>query len=81
MITTRPANAVALTSICRNRSSRPSPRSPRIVSLLPPNRITAPKPAMIANETSPLPGSPFDHWIPRNRKPSARLNSGTTHFE
>jgi hypothetical protein len=33
-----PAIAAAWISICRKRSSRPSPRRPRIVSLRPPNK-------------------------------------------
>src|SRR5262249_53390197 len=78
---TRPAIAVASLSICRNRSSRPSPRSPRIVSLRPPRNTSAPKPARIANETSPPPGSPPIHCAMKTTPPSATAKSGRNHLD
>src|SRR5262249_55064903 len=81
VITADPATAVAWMSICLNRSSRPSPRNPRIVSLRPPSRTSRPKPAMIANDTSPPSGSPPIHCAANTTKPSASENSGTNHFD
>ena len=64
-------------SICRKRSSRPSPRRPRIVSLrLPPSRISAPKPAMIASETSPAPGWPRDPLRREEHEPERDREQG-----
>src|SRR6202035_4130066 len=68
MITANPAIAVAWISIWRKRSSRPSPRRPRIVSLRPPNSSKAPNPVMIAREPSPLRGV-------------SAINSATNHFD
>src|SRR6516164_144953 len=68
-------------SIIRKRSSRPSPRKPRIVSLLPPSSTSAPKPAMIPRDSSPLPGSPPIHWAANTTSPSATANSGTNHLD
>src|SRR6185437_13374784 len=76
----RPAAAVALTSNCRKRSSYPSPRSPRIVSLRPPNRNTAPNAHMIASDTSPRIGSPPIHWVASITPPSVAAKSGRNHF-
>src|SRR5262249_7580083 len=73
-------SAVAWMSIMRNRSSRPSPRSPRIVSLRPPSRNSTPAPARIANETSPLWGSPPIHCATKTIAPSATANRGMNHF-
>src|SRR5262245_3609882 len=81
LITTIPAIAVAARSICRKRSSRPSPRSPRTVSLRPPARISAPKAVMIASEPSPLSGFPPIHCAANMTKPSATANPGMNHFD
>src|SRR5262249_46211129 len=67
-------------SMRRKRSSRPSPRSPRIVSLRPPSRNKTPAPARMANETSPLCGAPPIHWAAKTRAPSATANRGMNHF-
>src|SRR6516225_1756137 len=80
-ITARPASAVAWMSIIRKRSSRPSPRSPRIVSLRPPSRISAPNPAMIPRDRSPLPGLPPIHCAANTTIPSATDSIGTNHFD
>src|SRR5262245_57936540 len=81
-ITTMPASAVAARSICLKRSSRPSPRRPRIVSLrLPPTRITAPNTDMIPSETSPAPGWPALHCAASITSPSATANRGWNHFD
>src|SRR5262245_4505255 len=79
-ITASPAIAVAWMSIVRKRSSRPSPRSPRIVSLRPPSSTSRPKPATIANETSPPLGSPPIHCAMNTTKPSATAKSGRNHL-
>ena len=50
---TMPAKAVARRSISAKRSSRPSPRSPRIVSLRPPSRNTAPSAVISASPPNP----------------------------
>src|SRR5262245_1228509 len=81
VITAMPASAVAWMSIWRKRSSRPSPRRPRIVSLRPPSRIRRPKPAMIASETSPSRGLPPIHWTAKNAIPSPSENSGRNHLD
>src|SRR5262245_44492446 len=81
VITTRPAMAVAAMSICRNRSSRPSPRRPRIVSLRPPRRIAAPKTDMTASEKSPLPGLPPIHKAASMTKPRPTENRGKNHLD
>src|SRR5262245_24379504 len=52
-----------------------------MVSLRPPNRNSAPAPAMIANETSPLPGSPPIHCAVNVIRPRATANSGRNHFD
>src|SRR5262249_36958007 len=81
VITASPAIAVAWMSISRNRSSRPSPRRPRIVSLRPPRRTIAPKPAMIASETSPPFASPPIHCAAKPTPPRATENNGRNHFD
>src|SRR6516165_3362046 len=68
-------------SIIRKRSSRPSPRSPRIVSLRPPSRINAPNAVMIPRDSTPLPGSPPIHCAANTTNPSATANSGTNHLD
>src|SRR4051794_32734481 len=80
-IRTIPESAVAWTSISRNRSSRPSPRSPRTVSLRPPSRISAPNPLRIASEISPPRASPPIHCAARNTTPRATANSGRNHLD
>src|SRR5262245_55773225 len=80
-ITARPASAVAWMSILRKRSSLPSPRSPRIVSLRPPSSTRRPAPVRIANETSPLRGLPPIHCAAKTSTPSATANSGRNHFD
>src|SRR6516225_5826519 len=80
-ITARPASAVACMSIIRKRSSRPSPRSPRIVSLRPPSRINAPNAVMIPRDSRPLPGSPPIHCAANTTNPSATAISGTNHLD
>src|SRR5262245_26396944 len=80
-ITARPASAVAWTSILRKRSSLPSPRSPRIVSLRPPTSTSTPAPARIATETSPLRGLPPIHCAAKTSTPRATANSGRNHFD
>ena len=54
VITVSPASAVAWMSIMWKRSSRPWPRARGMVSLRPPIKGSAPAPARMANETSPL---------------------------
>src|SRR4051794_367034 len=81
VMTATPAIAVAPTSICRKRSSRPSPRSPRMVSLRPPNRNTAPAASMIASDPSPAPGRPAAHWAASIATPRPAASPGTIHFE
>src|SRR2546430_6254624 len=53
--------ADAWTSIIRKRSSRPSPRRPRIVSLRPPSRISVPNAVRIPSVTRPEPGRSEEH--------------------
>src|SRR5689334_3536249 len=67
-------------SIVRKRSSRASPRSPRTVSLRPPNRIKAPKTASAAKEMRPLRASPPIHCAANTAVPSAVQNNGRNHF-
>src|SRR5262245_23033574 len=81
VMTATPARAVAWTSIWRKRSSRPSPRSPRIVSLRPPSSNSAPTPAMIANEISPPCGSPPIDSAARVTAPRVTANTGSNHFD
>src|SRR4051794_35704047 len=80
-ITAIPARAVAWMSISRKRSSRPSPRSPRTVSLRPPSSTSAPNPLRIASENRPAPGSPPIHCAARKATPSATANSGRNHLD
>src|SRR5579871_2369607 len=80
-MTARPAKAVAWMSISRKRSSRPSPRSPRIVSLRPPSRTSTAKPAMIASEATPPQGLPPIHCAASTTSPSASAKAGTNHFD
>src|SRR5262245_18049809 len=68
-------------SIRRKRSSLPSPRSPRIVSLRPPSNTSSATPARIANETSPLRGLPPIHCATKTSRPSATANSGRNHLD
>src|SRR5262249_23305875 len=68
-------------SIRRNRSSRPSPRRPRIVSLRPPNKMSAPNAARIPNEKRPLRGSPPIHIAARSASPSRSATAGWNHFD
>src|SRR5262249_10602129 len=58
----------------------PSPRRPRIVSLRPPNRSSAPKPAMIPSDTSPPSGLPPIHCATKIATPRATANVGMNHF-
>src|SRR5262245_53862516 len=81
VITAIPASAVAWMSIWRKRSSRPSPRRPRIVSLRPPKRNTAPKAVMIASDCSPRLGLPPTQRAASNTSPSATENRGRNHFD
>src|SRR5262245_14322360 len=81
VITTMPANAVAWRSIWRNRSSLPSPRKPRMVSLRPPSRKTPPNAVMMPSEITPLVRSPP---IPRAMSittPSATERAGRYHLD
>src|SRR5262245_24274036 len=81
VMTTRPAIAVAARSIWRKRSSFPSPRSPRIVSLRPPKRITAANAAMTSSAyTAPLRSPPI-HSAAKSSAPSTRANTGWKHFD
>src|SRR5262249_9790705 len=79
--TASPARAVAWVSIWRERSSRPSPRSPRIVSLRPPKSSRPPKAAMMASDQSPLRGLPPIHWATSSTTPSPSANSGVNHLD
>src|SRR3954447_26862502 len=72
--------ADAWTSIIRKRSSRPSPRRPRIVSLRPPSRISVPNAVRIPSETRPEPGLPPTHCAASITSPSATATSGRNHF-
>src|SRR5262245_59391904 len=81
VITTMPAIAVAARSIWRNRSSFPSPPSPRIVSLRPPKRITAATPTMISNEYTPLRASPPIHSAAKITTPRPTATAGWNHFD
>src|SRR5262245_25538962 len=67
-------------SIVRKRSSRPSPRRPRTVSLRPPSRIRTPNTARIANEINPLRASPPIHWAPSTTAPAKTQNAGKSHL-
>src|SRR5262249_51849691 len=80
-IKTMPANAVAWMSIIRKRSSRPSPRRPRTVSLRPPIRINRPNTASVANEISPLRASPPIHCAANTAAPATTQNPGRNHFD
>src|SRR5438093_4861524 len=75
-----PATAVAFRSSAANRSSRPSPRRPRIVSLLPPRRKIRPAPTMIANISAPARGSPPTHCAAQSTIPMVSANPGTYHL-
>src|SRR6185503_12255281 len=79
--TTVPARAVAWMSIWRKRSSRPSPRSPRIVSLRPPRRISAPNPVRIASDSRPARGLPPTQRATSITSPSTTENRGRNHFD
>src|SRR5690242_3462533 len=80
-ITASPAVAVACRSICAKRSSRPSPRSPRMVSLRPASRTSRPNTASRPNEKAPAPGFPPSQLAPRMTSPSATENDGRNHLE
>src|SRR4051794_7073048 len=79
-ITANPAIAVAWMSIVRKRSSRPSPRRPRTVSLRPPTKISAPTTVSQANEKTPPRASPPIHCATKTATPSATQKSGRNHF-
>src|SRR5262245_32413984 len=81
VITTIPAIAVAATSIWRKRSSRPSPRIPRIVSLRPPRRIAAANTSMTRNEKTALRGSPPIHIAANSSTPRATATAGWNHLD
>src|SRR5690242_10383875 len=81
VITAVPAMAVAWRSIFAKRSSRPSPRRPRMVSLRPPRRRARPNSARMPNETAPPPGSPPIACAAKIRPPRKTLNSGRNHLD
>src|SRR6185312_9466013 len=80
-ITARPDTAVAWMSIFAKRSSRPSPRRPRMVSLRPPRRTASPNTARMANEMAPPPGSPPIAWAAKNTTPRNTAKSGRNHLD
>src|SRR5690242_7912646 len=80
MITTSPDAAVARMSIWANRSSRPSPRSPRTVSLRPASRMARPNTVITARNTRPAPGCPPSQEAVSRRPPMATENSGRNHL-
>src|SRR5581483_6034483 len=80
-ITASPATAVACKSIWAKRSSRPSPRSPRMVSLRPASRTSRPNTASRPNEMAPAPGCPPSQLAPAMISPRASENDGRNHFE
>src|SRR5689334_3289494 len=80
LISTRPVNAVARRSICANRSSRPSPRRPRIVSLRPAAATNRPNAAITTKPIRPLTSWPPSQPTSSTRQPNAKQNSGMCHF-
>src|SRR5207247_3248771 len=80
-ITASPDSAVACRSICANRSSRPSPRSPRTVSLRPASRMIRPNAASTASEITPWPGLPPSQLTASMIRPRTSENDGRNHLE
>src|SRR4029077_18227285 len=76
LITTRPASAVAARSMRAQRSSRPSPRNMRIVSLRPPSASTAAMRTKNAMDVRPDWRSPPFHWAAPRPKPRTSVNAG-----
>src|SRR5262245_6126141 len=81
VITTRPAIAVAARSIRWKRSSRPSPRRPRIVSLRPPKRTIAAKIVITARACNPSARLPPIQIAAIMTIPSPTENAGRNHFD
>src|SRR5947209_5284633 len=68
-----PAAAVACRSIRANRSSRPSPRSPRTVTLRPATRTTRPNAASLERVMARLRSLVIEHLLDRDpEKPGER---------
>src|SRR5690349_670242 len=78
---TDPATAVACRSICAKRSSRPSPRSPRTVSLRPASRKNRPNAVRPTREPTPTPGCPPSQVTARMIRPRTSENVGRNHLE
>src|SRR6185437_15701921 len=76
-----PVIAVARRSICAKRSSRPSPRSPRIVSLRPASRKNRPNAVRPTREPTPTPGCPPSQVTARMTRPRTSENDGRNHLE
>src|SRR6476646_7824728 len=76
-----PVIAVARRSICANRSSRPSPRSPRTVSLRPASRKNSPNAVRPPNPNTPSPGCPPSQATARMTRPRTNENDGRNHLE
>src|SRR3954451_22303078 len=75
-MTMAPANAVARRSIIAQRSSRPGPPSPAIVSERPPKAKIAASTAMIPEEKTPWPTLPPRAKAPNIRAPRNREKAG-----
>src|SRR5262245_47389362 len=80
-IRTDPATAVACRSICAKRSSRPSPRSPRTVSLRPASKKNRPNAVRPTREPTPTPGCPPSQVTVRMTRPTTSENDGRNHLE
>src|SRR6201985_2006660 len=80
VISTSPVTAVARRSICAKRSSRPSPRRPRTVSLRPATATNRPNAAMIASPMSPLTNCPPSQAASSTKPPKTRHVAGMSPF-
>src|SRR5437762_12377288 len=78
---TDPATAVACRSICAKRSSRPSPRSPRTVSLRPASRKNRPNAVRPPSAPTPAPGCPPSQVTAKMTRPRTSENDGRNHLE
>src|SRR5690242_592875 len=78
---TRPVTAVAWRSIRAKRSSRPSPRSPRMVSLRPASSTSRPNTARTPNDMAPVASWPPSQLTVRMTRPRATENNGRNHLE
>src|SRR5690349_5823920 len=79
VISASPLTAVARRSICAKRSSRPSPRRPRTVSLRPAAATNRPNAAMMPSPMRPIARCPPSQAASKTKPPKTRHVAGRSH--